>query len=552
MQFTGKELMSTGKTFLTAAMMLTSVIFGLRQTSAETITFSSHIAKIVYSKCSSCHRPGQSGPFSLLTYSDVAGRASTIQAVIDDGYMPPWKNVTNDVRFEHDRRLTKQELELIQRWVEDGAPLGDPKKAPRQPEFPSDWLLGKPDLEVEMNGSFTIPASGPDTYRSFVFPMDLPEDKWIKAIEIKPQAKSALHHALFFLDIAKAGRTVDGKDGRAGMSGMSFLGPNAFTGVSTDNKNSTKTSISLGGYVPGTTPMLLPGDNAMLLPKGSDLIMQTHFHPSGKKEVEHARMALYFADKPPSRQLTTLMIPPVFGRFANIDIPAGQKDYTITDSFTLPVGVNAIRTSGHAHYLATEMSLVATLPDGKTINLFQVDDWDLDWQDTYQFASPITLPAGTLFESKIVYDNSSANPSNPSSPPRRVTWGRESNDEMGNVTIQMVAQNASDQATLNKALQRKTRESMMASNRFGRSQPKRGSQQPVQVLVKKMDSNQDGRIQLVEFKKQFPRAERLFSRFDTNNDKELDKSELDAARQPMTQFLNLRKRAQGFGGTERE
>ena len=123
---------------------------------------------------------------------------------------------------------------------------------------------------------------------------------------------------------------------------------------------------------------------------------------------------------------------------------------------------------------------------------------------------------------------------------------------MGNVTIQMVAQNASDQATLNKALQRKTRESMMASNRFGRSQPKRGSQQPVQVLVKKMDSNQDGRIQLVEFKKQFPRAERLFSRFDTNNDKELDKSELDAARQPMTQFLNLRKRAQGFGGTERE
>lgn len=540
--------MSIGKTFLVTFAILTWVTFPSQQTTADEVTFSDHIAKIVYAKCSSCHRPGQSGPFSLLTYSDVANRADTIQAVIDDGYMPPWKNVTSDVQFDHDRRLTKKEIELINRWVDDGAPQGNPKTAPPQPKFPTDWQLGKPDLVVEMNGSFTVPASGPDLYRSFVFAMDLPNDRWIKAIEIKPQAKSTLHHALFFLDTAKAGRAEDGKDGRPGISGMRFLGRNAFTGMSANNKNSAKPSLLLGGYVPGTTPMLLPGDHAMLLPKGSDLVMQTHFHPSGKKEVEHATMALYFAEKPPSRQLTSIMIPPLFGRFANIDIPAEKKDYTITDSFKLSVGVNAIRTSGHAHYLGKEMSMVAKLPDGKTINLFQIDDWDLDWQDTYQFAEPVRLPAGTILESKIVYDNSSANPSNPHSPPKRVKWGRESNDEMGNVTLQVVAQQASDQAKLNESVRGKVRQSMIGAAQRERSRPKNDEpdESSAQALIKQMDANKDGRIQLAEFKKQFPRAERLFNRFDKNSDGELDKSESDAARKQMKQFPNLRSRMRGF------
>lgn len=551
-----KELMSIGKTFLITFAMLTCVTFPSQQTAAQTnadkVTFSNHIAKIVYAKCSSCHRPGQSGPFSLLTYSDVADRADTIQAVIDDGYMPPWKNMTTEVRFEHDRRLTKQEIELINRWVDEGAPQGNPKTAPPQPEFPADWQLGKPDLVLEMNGRFTVPASGPDVYRSFVFPLDLPEDRWVKAIEIKSQAKSALHHALFFLDIAKAGREADGKDGQTGISGMRFLGRNAFTAVSAGNKNSAKPSIMLGGYVPGTTPMLLPGDNAMLLSKGSDLIMQTHFHPSGKKEVEHATMALYFAEKPPSRQLTSIMVPPLFGRFANIDIPAGKKDYTITDSFKLPVGVNAIRTSGHAHYLGKEMSMVAKLPDGKTINLFQIDDWDLDWQDTYQFAEPVKLPAGTIIESKIVYDNTSANPSNPNSPPKRVKWGRESNDEMGNVTLQVVAQKANDQAKLSESVRGKVRESMIAAVRRERSRPKREAEETTQALVKQLDTNKDGRVQLAEFNGQFPRAQRIFNRLDKNSDGELDESELNAAREQLNQFPNLRKRMQGSKGGEKK
>ena len=549
--------MDIARTFYLIVVVLTVVTFSSQPTTADEITFSNNIAKIVHEKCSSCHRPGQSGPFSLLTYSDVAGRAETIQAVIEDGYMPPWKNVTNDVQFAHDRRLTEREIQLIKGWVDDGAREGNPKTAPPQPEFPTDWQLGKPDMVVEMMGSFTVPASGPDTYRSFVFPLDLSEDKWIKAIEIRPQAKSALHHALFFLDTAKAGREADGEDGKAGISGMRFLGRGAF-GVSASSTNSATPTLSLGGYVPGTTPMLLPGDNAMLLPQGSDVVMQTHFHPSGRKEVEHVTMALYFADQPPSRQLTTIMIPPVFGRFANIDIPAGKTDYTITDSFTFPVAVNAIRTSGHAHYLGKEMSMVAKLPDGSTINLFQIDDWDLDWQDTYQFANPVSLPAGTTIESRIVYDNSLENPSNPNNPPRRVTWGRESNDEMGNVTLQVVAQNASEQVVLNNSVSRKVRGSMLAAMQNFRMQPNRRprklAQAPnaVQALVGQMDTNKDGRLQREEFQNQFPRAQRLFDRFDEDGNDELGGTELDVARRQLEPLLNLRGRLQGLRGGEGE
>ncbi len=508
----------------------------------QQVTFSDHIAKIIYAKCSSCHRPGQAGPFDLLTYKDVAERADTIKAVIDDGYMPPWKNMTNDVSFQHDRRLTKDEFQLIQRWVAAGAPQGNPRTAPPLPKFPTDWQLGRPDVVVEMNGSFDVPASGPDVYRAFVFQLDLPEDKWVKAVEIKSQAKSALHHALFFVDATKSSRSEDGKDGKPGMSGMSFLGRGAMASANARNKDaSTQPSISLGGYVPGTMPMLLPGDNAMLLPKGSDIVMQVHFHPTGKHETEHAKLALYLADRPPSRQLTTIRIPPLFGRFSNIDIPAGKTDYTLIDSFTLPVDVNAIRASGHAHYLGKEMFMTARLPSGKTISLLQIHDWDLDWQDTYQFSSPVALPAGTVIHGKVLYDNSTANPSNPSNPPKRVTWGRESFDEMGSVSLQFVAKNASDQARLNEAVRGKTRSAFMTAARngqLGAGNRDRGQEQS--IADDRLDANRDGRIQRSELAGRFPRGEQLFNRFDKNHDGVLDKVELEAARGTMNRLRNFR------------
>ncbi|MEM7560279.1 MAG: cytochrome c [Planctomycetota bacterium] len=273
-------------------------------------TFNQDVAAIVHSKCSSCHRPGQAGPFSLLSYKDVARRAQTIEAVIDTGYMPPWKPVNHEIAFSNDRRLTLEEKELLRLWIANGLPRGS-GQPPLPPKFSDGWQLGPPDKVIQMQGEFEVPASGPDIYRSFVFPLQLPDDKWVKAVEYRPTATSAVHHAIFFLDQQGNARRMDGSDGKAGIAGMSFLGgtsnlediPSVNAGRWLQGANKLRSTPEnepfsqalnqgLGGYVPGSTPNRLPGDLAMHLPAGSDIVMQTHFHPSGKTEEEQGRIAM--------------------------------------------------------------------------------------------------------------------------------------------------------------------------------------------------------------------------------------------------------------------
>lgn len=414
------------------------------------VTFAEHIAPIVHAKCTMCHRKGQSGPFELLTYEDVREQAATIQAVVHDDYMPPWKLVNTNIDFANDRRLTPQEKKLVNLWVESGMPAGDLALI-QSPKYPDGWSLGEPDLVVKMKDAFRVPASGPDVYRSFVFPLDLKEDKWIKGIELRPSARSVVHHALFFLDRSGAARAQEGRDGQPGISGMSFLSVGRGN-LSGGGAGSGFSARGLGGYVPGAMPNKLPGDLAQLLPKGSDIVMQTHFHPSGKVEWERTEMAIYFADKPPSRQTVDVPLPPLFGRFAGLNVPAGEKNFKISQSITLPVDVEAISIRGHAHYICRAMEMTATLPDGEKMTLMKIDDWDLDWQDRYQFAKPVALPAGTTLYAEIIYDNSVDNPENPYSPPQPIKWGRESNDEMGAVTVQVVAKDERDRPELQRVV----------------------------------------------------------------------------------------------------
>ena len=185
-------------------------------------TFNKDIAAIIHQKCSMCHRPGRVGPFSMITYQDVKNRVETIDAVIDSGYMPPWKLVNHNVEFANDRRLNDDQKTMIKNWISKGMPEGK-QPTPTSPEYTDGWMLGEPDLVVKMNGEFEIPASGPDVYRSFVFPLQLPEDKWVKAVELRPTAKTSVHHAIFFVDEGGNARRMDGQDGQAGIGGMGFL-----------------------------------------------------------------------------------------------------------------------------------------------------------------------------------------------------------------------------------------------------------------------------------------------------------------------------------------
>ena len=144
--------------------------------SSAKVTFNEHIAPLIHQNCTGCHRPGQNGPFHLISYRDVRKRALTINDVILDRYMPPWKPVNKKMNYANDRRLTDEEIELFGKWVEEGMPEGDSSKSPKLPDYPSGWYLGKPDLVIKMKGKFEVPAEGRDIYGSFVFPLQLEED----------------------------------------------------------------------------------------------------------------------------------------------------------------------------------------------------------------------------------------------------------------------------------------------------------------------------------------------------------------------------------------
>ncbi|MEM8671256.1 MAG: hypothetical protein AAGG48_27285 [Planctomycetota bacterium] len=515
---------------------------------ADSLTYSRDVAKVIHEKCSACHRPNSSGPFSLLTFEDVRTHSGTIKAVLEDDYMPPWKPKDHGVVFANNRALTSAEKTQLIQWIDAGCPEGDPAETPSPPAYPDGWTLGKPDMVVRMNGQYEVPADGPDIYRSFVFQLDLPEDKWVKAVELRPQAKSSVHHAIFFVDTNLVARTIDGADGKVGIEGMSFLTsfggssskdnePNQrqlgrslldrfrgkrSNGESDVSRTSEQLNRGLGGYVPGATPNLLPGDLAMSLPKGSDIVMQTHFHPSGKREIEQAELALYFADRPPSRPIVPVMIPAMFGFGAKLKVPAGKNDHRMSDSITLPVDTQAIGVSGHAHYICRKMKLTATRPNGQSTILLDIDDWDLDWQDQYLFEQPIDLPAGTVLETELIYDNSSENPENPFDPPREIRWGRGSTDEMGSVTLMTTARFKRDNAMLEATIRQHVVESLVD----------RSTEDLVEMLMQ-LDNNHDGKLDPSETPPRFNR--RMLKLLDRNNDGGLQKEEL----MPMIKLRDL-------------
>src|SRR5207244_2910347 len=240
------------------------------------------------------------------------------------------------------------------------------------PVLTDGWQLGTPDLILEMPKGFDVPADGQDIYRNFVIPTGVTEDKWVRALEVKPLARTVVHHILFFSDTTGGARLLDGQDGQPGFPG--------FGSIFTIGNPLQALSGGLGGWVPGTTPAFLPKGIAMPLPKGADLLLQTHFHPSGQAQTEKTTVGLYFGEKP-DRQMTQVQVPAFFGVRANIDIPAGESAYKVRSSYPLPVDVDAVGVSAHAHYLAKEAKLTATLPNGEVRILLWIKQWDFNWQD---------------------------------------------------------------------------------------------------------------------------------------------------------------------------
>lgn len=441
-------------------------------------TFTEHVASIIFQNCASCHRPGEIGPFPLLTYPDVRRRARQIAEVTGSKFMPPWHAELGHVEFLSPRVLSEQQIATLRRWFEAGAPEGDPKKLPKPPEFPEGWQLGKPDLVLKMDRPFQLYAEGKDVYRNFVFPLNLPEDKWVRAVEFRPSARSIVHHALFFLDTTGAAREADAAEPEAGFQEKGRL---------------TLRFTPVGGWAVGSNVRVLPEGLAYRYPKDADFVVQTHFHPSGKVEEEQTTIGLYFADQPPKRSFVGIQLPPAFGEISGLDIPAGESHYVVRDAFMLPVEVEAFSVAPHAHYLGKTMTMKARFSDGREQVLLRIPEWDFAWQEQYGFKQRVTLPKGTRLETELVYDNSADNPRNPTSPPVRVRWGPMSTDEMGSITLHVVAAREEDTAVLEEALK-----DHIADLVIDRALQRPRGNQIVKAMLLRFDRNGDGDIDAEE------------------------------------------------------
>jgi hypothetical protein len=368
----------------------------------------------------------------------VRKRGALIATVTASRYMPPWHAVHGYGEFADERRLTDVQIAAIAQWVKEGMPEGNPAQMPRVPQFTEGWQLGKPDLILEMPAAFNVPASGPDLYRNFTIPTGMTEDRWVRAVEFRPAARKVVHHAIFAYVRSGSVASLDGADGKPGFSGGAPVGL----------RQGTAPAGSLGGWAVGNTPRFWPEGFALSMPKGTDIVLQLHFHPTGKPETERSLLGIYFADKAPALPPIGIDIPALFGFGSGLDIPAGEKNYTIEDSIILPADVKAFAVGAHAHYVGKEMKAVATLPDGSTQPLLWIQDWDFNWQDTYLYRRPVVLPKGTRIDVRIRYDNSADNPRNPNAPPKRVQWGEESYSEMGSVALMATPLRAEDEPAL--------------------------------------------------------------------------------------------------------
>ena len=375
------------------------------------VTFNKDIAPILFENCASCHRPGEVAPFSLLSYDDAKKRAKQIAIVTEKHIMPPWKAEAGHEEFINSRRLTDRQIGLIKQWAAEGALEGAAKDLPPAPKFTAGWQLGEPQAVLQADESYALAADGADVYRCFVIPTDYAEDRYIAAMEVRPENRAIVHHVIAFLDTRGAARKLD-----AAAAGPGYT---SFGGVG------FAPSGTLGGWAPGNVPQRTPPGTGILLPKGADIVLQVHYHPSGKPETDRTKIGLYFSEGPIDKRVRVLAL-----MNPGLRIPAGAKNHEVRAGHTLTSDATILAVMPHMHLLGRDMTINAQLPDGKEKRLVRVVDWDFNWQTTYSFKQPVQLPAGSRLEAVSHYDNSADNPRNPNDPPRAVTWGEQTTDEM--------------------------------------------------------------------------------------------------------------------------
>jgi hypothetical protein len=384
---------------------------------APGVSFHKDIEPILQSRCQECHRSGEIGPMPLMTYQQVRPWAKAMRASVVEGKMPPWPINPHYGKFENDRSLSKQQIDLFTAWVDNGAPEGNPADAPSPRKWTDGWNIPTPDAVLE-TPSFDMPASGRVEYQYIVVPTGFKEDKWIQMAEIRPGDRTIVHHAQIFIREPGSKWLADVKPGVP----FSFeLSPSANQRLV--NGSSMGTEI-LTIYTPGMVPDVWKPGTAKLIPAGSDLVFQMHYTASGKPARDRTRLGLVFSKDPPKERVFTML-----GVNTQISIPPGDPNYKAETIIPITHDMTMLTLFPHMHLRGKAFQHELIYPNGESETLLKVDKWSLSWQLSYKLQKPIALKPGMKIKATGWWDNSANNPANPDAA-SNVTWGEQSWEEM--------------------------------------------------------------------------------------------------------------------------
>ena len=400
------------KTAIACAALFAAVTVmpSARTDAPATPTFSRDVAPILFNNCASCHRPNDIAPMSLLTYEDARPWAKSIRQQVATGNMPPWHASQPHGTFSNDRRLSEKDKDTLIRWVDGGAPKGDPKDLPAAPKLADGWEIGTPDAIVSMPKEFEVAESGTINYQFFEAPTNFKEDKWVQAIEVRPGARAVVHHVLVFCR----------EPGTRRPPGFAQVTPKL--GGAADHRELPGSLIAT--TAPGTNAMILKPGSALRIKAGAVFYFQVHYTSNGTAAKDRTSVGMIFAKHPPQQEMrNSAFVNPLFL------IPPGAEDKVVESAIQFSEDSHIWALFPHTHLRGKSWEYRLVYPDGKSEIVLSVPRYDFNWQTYYFFARPLAVLKGTRLEATAHYDNSTANKWNPD-PKATVRWGPQTWEEM--------------------------------------------------------------------------------------------------------------------------
>ena len=383
-------------------------------------TYAKDVAPILFKNCTTCHRPGEIAPMSLLTYADVRPHAKAIRDEVSEGNMPPWHADAPAGTFLNERGLSDADRKTLLQWVAAGAPEGNPTDLPPAPTYPDGWAIGTPDVVLEMPEEYKVPADGVIEYEYFYIPTNFTEPKWVQAIELRPGNREVVHHALaFYRATPDMKREPVLRPNREQM----VMPPAARQATRPQRRDQTPSRL-LATYAPGTNPQIMRPGTAIRLEPGGVIELQMHYTANGKAAGDRTKVGLIFSKEPAPREVRV-------SHFFNgtLVLPAGSAETRVDADLGFVNDAVVWGIFPHTHVRGKKWEYTLELPDGTKKVILSVPRYDFNWQTYYMFKEPLLVPKGSKLISSAWYDNSAANKSNPD-PKIDVKWGDQTWEEM--------------------------------------------------------------------------------------------------------------------------